>query len=100
MPITKIATCCYCGMRTTLVLSKARHELACASCGAPLHELKRLKKPVETPRSQPRPEPKPSKSWSKESYRRKKSRKRERPRKSFKRRFLEEAWDVLEDIFD
>ena len=40
---TKIATCCYCGTRAALVLSgKTRHELACSSCGAPLHELKKL----------------------------------------------------------
>src|SRR6056297_2672877 len=39
---TKVATCCYCGSRAALVLDSGRHELACASCGAPLHALKRL----------------------------------------------------------
>ncbi|MBP0481275.1 hypothetical protein [Sagittula salina] len=43
MPNTKIATCCYCGTRAALVLDKRRHELACASCGAPLHDLKNLR---------------------------------------------------------
>jgi hypothetical protein len=32
----KIATCCYFGTRAALVLDRARHELACSSCGAPL----------------------------------------------------------------
>lgn len=46
-PVTKIATCCYCGTKAALVLrGKTRHELACASCGAPLHEMKMLKAPV------------------------------------------------------
>jgi hypothetical protein len=41
---TKIATCSYCGRRQTLTLSaRAGHELACGSCGAPLHEMKWLK---------------------------------------------------------
>ena len=40
----KIATCSYCGTRAALVLKgESRHELACSSCGAPLHDLKRLK---------------------------------------------------------
>jgi len=41
----KIVTCCYCGTRAALVLTgKTRHELACSSCGAPLHDLKMLPK--------------------------------------------------------
>ncbi len=39
----KIATCCYCGSRTTLVLDAGLHELTCGSCGAPLHDMKRLR---------------------------------------------------------
>ncbi|RYH03563.1 hypothetical protein EU805_07585 [Salipiger sp. IMCC34102] len=40
---TKIATCCYCGTRAALVLrGETRHELACAQCGAPLHDLKMM----------------------------------------------------------
>ncbi|MGR3485630.1 MAG: hypothetical protein ACU0BF_09830 [Paracoccaceae bacterium] len=38
----KIATCCYCGTRAALVLDRERHELTCAACGAPLHEMKRM----------------------------------------------------------
>ena len=40
----KIATCCYCGTRAALILrGKERHELACSTCGAPLHEMKMLR---------------------------------------------------------
>ena len=39
----KIATCCYCGTRAALKLSgEVQHELACSSCGAPLHEIKQM----------------------------------------------------------
>ena len=56
MAYEKIATCCYCGTRAALVLrGSKRHELACSSCGAPLHDLKRLpatnaKKSQQVPR--------------------------------------------------
>ena len=46
MVAQKIATCCYCGTKAALVLrGKDSYELSCGSCGAPLHDLKRL--PVE-----------------------------------------------------
>lgn len=41
-PVTKIATCSYCGTRANLVFDKDRHELTCPACGAPLHEMKRI----------------------------------------------------------
>ena len=45
---TKIATCSYCGGREILKLTaRGGHELACGSCGAPLHEMKWLKKMVK-----------------------------------------------------
>ncbi|WP_424975111.1 hypothetical protein [Dinoroseobacter sp. S124A] len=45
---TKVATCSYCSARTMLVPSaRDGHELACGSCGAPLHEMKWLKTPTE-----------------------------------------------------
>ncbi len=93
---TKIATCCYCGTRAALVLSgEVRHELACSACGAPLHDLKMLRKDRSgdrelTPRrpSTPPRAVKPRKS---------KSRKR---RKSVLSKLFDEAFDVIEDIFD
>ncbi len=106
---TKIATCCYCGMRAALVLrGRERHELACASCGAPLHDLKMLRADaVETrPAAPRRPTPSAAKKARKRPAQRpcKKSETyREKPRKRRKstaRWLLEEAFDALEDIFD
>ncbi|MEM6308225.1 MAG: hypothetical protein AAF701_09600, partial [Pseudomonadota bacterium] len=45
----KIATCCYCGTRAALVLKgDIQHELACSSCGAPLHNLKHMPQQTST----------------------------------------------------
>jgi hypothetical protein len=103
MPGTKIATCCYCGTRAALVLrGRERHELSCANCGAPLHDMKMLRadhaggretsrtSPVRTgpmaePARMPHPDPR---------------RRKGKTRKSFGRRVLEEAFDLIEDIFD
>jgi len=99
----KLATCCYCGVRTTLKLTARHgHELACGSCGAPLHEMKPLKVDA-TPQTPPRSES----QFANTAYRKKKAdrksyhkpRKQER-RKSFFQRALSEVWDEIEDIFD
>lgn len=94
-PLTtpKIATCCYCGTRATLVLTgKDRHELACSSCGAPLHDMKMLK--AEHPGQRELVKGGKNKKY-KQDYRKKK-----KPKKSMKRRFFEEAFDFIEDILD
>jgi len=98
MPATKVATCCYCGAKAALVLSGTQHhELTCSSCGAPLHNLKML--PTHHPGK--RELVKPSKFREKDgAYKPERTRKKQKPRKSLKRRFFEEALDVLEDIFD
>lgn len=91
----KIATCCYCGTRAALVLKgEGRHELACSACGAPLHNLKQLPRDhvIDKTRAGParrRPEMSP-----KSPIRRKKK------KKGFAAWMLEEAFDVIEDIFD
>jgi len=110
MPATKIATCCYCGTKAALTLSgKTRHELACGNCGAPLHDLKMLPKTqiaeadkghrglVKPSRITEKPS-KPIKGykWDKPKKVKKKSKKK----KGLGRWLLEEAWDVVEDIFD
>jgi len=102
MPARKIATCCYCGTRAALVLDRARHELVCSSCGAPLHELKMLPKapdrataPAATPA---RPEPR-RRALPASALRGKKV-KKSRKKKSFGRWAMDELWDVVEDIFD
>ncbi|MGI1663443.1 hypothetical protein ACRDNQ_14480 [Palleronia sp. KMU-117] len=103
MPHRKIATCCYCGARAALVLTgTARHELACAGCGAPLHDLKMLKADhVEDRRTV---KPSPLHDWQgapdgRPARPRPGPRKAKR-RKGFGRRLFEEAFDLIEDIFD
>lgn len=121
---TKIATCTYCGTRAALVLrGDTRHELSCAACGAPLHDLKMLRADaVEAQAGRPvrsagpaRPAPRasgargvtPPAHWERmrdghddHARRKKTSRKFRKKRKGFMRKALEEAFDVLEDIFD
>lgn len=101
----KIATCCYCAARTMLKpTARHGHELACGSCGAPLHEMKWLKGPTATrPR---KPEPKPAKSARPVRFTHSKPRKSYKPKRSKKRRkssffeMAEEVWDWVEDIID
>ena len=106
---TKVATCCYCGTRAALVLrGKARHELSCSSCGAPLHHLKMLRSdavqghPVVTPqpeRGGPRNRPvSPQIDWSRAEPSRGKI--KPKKRKSVARWLVGEIWDAVEDILD
>ncbi|MCK0149051.1 hypothetical protein MWU54_03370 [Marivita sp. S6314] len=106
---TKIATCCYCGTRAALVLrGKERHELSCAACGAPLHDMKMLRSDaVETPVSSRdyapnRPKPKKRKAGVTPlpAWERKPGAGKKKKRKTLAKRFFEEAFDVIEDIFD
>lgn len=98
----KIATCCYCGARSVLRLTaRDGHELACGSCGAPLHEMKPIK--LQPKRGQDRdvkpsrPAPAARAHWvPDEEYRRPKKKKR---RKNFWREALEEAFEVIEEFF-
>jgi len=109
----KIATCCYCGTRSVLVFDRARHELACAACGAPLHDMKAMRQPPEQkpkkteepitsrrrlpefPREYPRGARGGDDDWR--ARRRKPVKKRRKP---LMRRIVEELWDGVEDIFD
>lgn len=87
----KIATCCYCGTRAALTLSgRDRHELACSNCGAPLHDLKMLPKKPRGDRELVRPS---------QVRRSKKPKKRKSKAKRFFD-FVEDAFDVIEDILD
>lgn len=99
---TKIATCCYCGTRAALTLDRGRHELSCAQCAAPLHDLKSLpvteKAPKPAVSHQPGLRKFPAARRADEKARRKP--KKMKPRKSLLRRMAEEAFDVVEDIFD
>ena len=99
----KIATCCFCGTRAALVLGgEERHELACSSCGASLHDLKMLpipapRKPAQRPATQAKPGPKRAHLAPVRSYEKPKKRKKT---KNFKRRLFAKIWDEIEDIFD
>lgn len=86
---SKIATCCYCGTRAALVLKgKQRHELSCSSCGAPLHDLKMVPKHKLTEGKAKRDTYKPT------------PQKKKKKKKGVFARVFDEAWDVVEDIFD
>lgn len=95
---TKIATCSYCGARSMLVpTARDGHELACASCGAPIHDLKWLKAPA---RSGTTPKRSAVLRYPVEHSPRHPSRKRKKRRKPTWKKALEEAFDLVEDIFD
>lgn len=103
MPAQKIATCCYCGTRAALVLrGEHRHELACSSCGAPLHNLKMLPTGASrgTARAATPTRPTPKPVHPKQPHPKPKKVKKRKKRKGFLRDLMEEAWDVVEDIFD
>ncbi|ASP22965.1 hypothetical protein ANTHELSMS3_04362 [Antarctobacter heliothermus] len=105
MATTKIATCCYCGTRAALVLrGDVRHELSCASCGAPLHNMKHLKAEAARPG---RPDFKADTKATRKKARpaqtadRKVGQKpRKKKSKGLAHRFFDEAFDLLDDIFD
>lgn len=98
MGAQKIATCCYCGTKAALVLrGLSSHELSCGSCGAPLHDLKRL--PLE-PR-QKMSKKRSSDPWQypkQKSAKKPKSHKKNKKKKGFS--FMRAAFDVIEDVFD
>jgi PHP family Zn ribbon phosphoesterase len=88
----KKATCCYCGRRTVLhPFARGGHELACASCGAPLHSMKTLR-PAQAARAASH-EP----AWQPIPMRRKPKKKRKKP---FWAKAMREIWEEIEDVFD
>ena len=97
---TRIATCCYCGSRASLVLDRERHELTCASCGAPLHNMKKLRS--DTPSREPRRDRdtrRPLPQYERESPKPQRRPYRKK-RKGLMHRLFEEAFEVIEDILD
>ncbi len=88
----KIATCCYCGTRAALTLQGAvQHELACSTCGAPLHELKQM--PA-------RPQPVERKQHYEVSRRPDKRKKTKKKYKKKSKSWGEKLFDGLEEIID
>lgn len=106
---TKIAICCYCGTRAALVLrGKTRHELSCSTCGAPLHDLKMLRKDrigdqelvvAQKPKRKVKASG-PGRRASPAAVFTAASKKKRKRRKSLLSRVVEEAFDAIEDIFD
>jgi hypothetical protein len=107
----KIATCSYCGRRQALrMTARGGHELACGSCGAPLHEMKWLKADrdetaVKRSPRQPAPHghglpPAPGHGRSSEPWQDPRPARPKRRRKGLMRKVFEEAFDLIEDIFD
>ena len=97
---TKIATCCYCGARAALVLKgRERHELACANCGAPLHELKKLPTAARGERELVKPSPVRADNRLSKQHRapKKKTSNRRRGLTGF---LLYKLADAAEDVFD
>lgn len=107
----KIATCCYCGLRSELLIEELSISLSCASCGAPLQHMKSL--PVECGQIKGRKKDKKGKKPKKDKvvyadpyaqarpakYQPHPSRKTKK-RKPWGVRLFKEVIDVVEDIFD
>nr|WP_315898788.1 hypothetical protein [Tateyamaria omphalii] len=77
-----------------MLTGRNRHELACSSCGAPLHDLKMLPKKKSGDRELVRP------SAIRQSARPKPTKKKYKKRKSRWKDIFEDAFDIIEDIFD
>jgi len=103
MVATKIATCCYCGTKATLVLGGLEtHELTCSNCGAPLRSLKMLRKDSMAGRAAPHGPRKafgPKPVRKSHGYRDDPRKKKKKP-KSLRRKMLSGLWDVVEDVVD
>ncbi|SNS20654.1 hypothetical protein [Antarctobacter heliothermus] len=101
MGTTKIATCCYCGTRAALVLrGEVRHELSCASCGAPLHNMKHLKAAATSPGRKDTKGPRKTARPASPAERKVRQKPRKKKSKGLAHRFFDEAFDLLDDIFD
>ena len=97
---TKIATCCYCGRRQTLTFTaRDGHELACGACGAPIHEMKWLKPPEKRSKAKRSPQQAAPHGFGLPE-RELKSRRKKKKRTPLWKKAMEEAFDVIEDIFD
>jgi hypothetical protein len=88
----KIATCCYCGTRAAFTLSgDLQHELACSSCGAPLHDIKMM--PVRAKKPEKKQHYEKPVSYKKPKKTKKKFKKK-------KKGFMSELFDDFDDILD
>ena len=94
---TKVATCCYCGTRAALVLTgETRHELACAKCGAPLHDLKQMPSAAGGTSARAATPAHPARTLRVDH----RAPKKVKRRKSMGLKIAKGLWDVVEEIFD
>ncbi|MBS1303849.1 hypothetical protein [Loktanella sp. SALINAS62] len=101
MTATKVATCCYCGTRAALVLrGDQRHELSCAQCGAPLHDLKIMPVRASGASARAATPARPARTLRADFPNRPQKTRRKKSRKRAMRSLIEDLWDVVEDIFD
>ena len=101
MTVTKIATCCYCGSHAALsLMGGQRHELACATCGAPVSRLKQLPLARAVPDKRPELRSFGRTTASAADPRARKKTRKVKKGKSLARKAFSELWDVVEDIFD
>ncbi len=76
---------------------KGQHTLTCGTCGAPLRRLKMLPTAAASPKAAITHQPRAVKpAYAKPA----KPTKKRKKRKGFLRKFAEEAFDLVEDIFD
>ncbi|MEP2890076.1 MAG: hypothetical protein ABJP05_04960 [Tateyamaria sp.] len=79
-----------------MLSAATRHELACSGCGAPLHDLKMLPRHHSGDRELVRPSK--VRSFANKPKKQKKSKtKRKKPRWG---EMFEDAFEIIEDIFD
>jgi hypothetical protein len=98
---TKIATCCYCGSRSMLKpTARGGHELACGKCGAPLHEMKAIKRVPEQPARPARQAQLPRDPYIEDVHGPARRQARPKRRKPMWKRVLSEVIDLAEDFFD
>jgi hypothetical protein len=85
-----------------LALDKRRHELSCASCGAPLRQMKMMAQPAAPARPAVSHQPQvrqfvvASKPAKQKVIKSKKTKKR----KAWFKDWAEDVFDLVEDIFD
>lgn len=86
-----------------MLSGRTRHELSCAACGAPLHELKALRSDNSGERhllSPGRVARTPKDGARRSSPPKPVKKKKAKRKKGLMARVLDEAFDLVEDIFD
>ncbi|MEP1766324.1 MAG: hypothetical protein ABJJ53_06750 [Sulfitobacter sp.] len=81
-------------------MDAGHHTLTCQACGAPLSKLKSLPVAAPVTRAAVTHQPHTHKNRKRAKPPKKSSFKYKKRRKGFWRKFAEEAFDLVEDIFD